>query len=153
MECSHCHGSGAEITYFMRNEKKKASYYNKPFKDTVRALAETSPDKVHPCRCCGSREDAWHEALGEHPDTHYDPDGPFAFNDSVPFCFWNPWVKKVWGAIFLQRCATAPSVADAAAFADRAVDLLNKRQLLDATSQAHESATVTVDGNVHVIND
>ena len=79
MNCTRCDGTG-----FLNIEQVPNSDNMQP-EDILKWIAANKDHDVAVCDCCG-HDGEWHGTPGEHNESDFGRNGPYAYNGGLPEC-------------------------------------------------------------------
>ena len=87
MNCTRCQGVGV-LNYEQVPEAEWQAIENSDDRegDILKWIEEHDDHDVMVCDCCGDGE-GWHGMPGEHDESQFGRDGPYAYNGGLPECW------------------------------------------------------------------
>ena len=87
MNCTVCDEGFVNLPQIPDAEYDVLAASDDPTQAILDWIKNNDKHDVAVCHCCGDGEDEWYSEPGEHTESDYGQDGPYAYNGGLPLCF------------------------------------------------------------------
>lgn len=86
MSCTRCQGTGFINLHQVPDDVLKQFDATGSYELILQWIKDNADHDVSVCDCCGDTND-WYGTPGEHNESDYGPNGPYAYNGGLPECY------------------------------------------------------------------